>query len=122
MSEATDLSRRCLAVCNESDPHLRRTAIELLRAEDGCYVNPLAAVADHEDIAEPIGTVQQQVNGHGFRLIDDVDAHHNLARYRWGLVPVGGGETLAEGFDATVTGADGRIASVVGFLDRVPAA
>ena len=33
-----------------------------------------------------------------------------------------GGESLAIGFDVAVTEEDGRIRSVVGFLDKVPAA
>src|SRR5262249_24643244 len=66
MSEATDLVRRYLAVWNESDPDARREAVEAVWAEDGRYVDPLAAVAGHDAIAALVGTVQQQLPGHVF--------------------------------------------------------
>ena len=52
---------------------------------------------------------------------DGVDAHHNVARFGWELVPAGGGESIVEGFDVAVTADDGRIGSVLGFLDKAPA-
>jgi hypothetical protein len=44
-----------------------------------------------------------------------------VVRFSWELVPEAGGEPLAIGFDVAVTGADGRIRSVLGFLDKAPA-
>jgi hypothetical protein len=91
-------------------------------AEDGRYVDPLAAVAGVDQISELIGAVQEQMPGHVFRLLDrDVDAHHNVMRFRWELLPPAGGEPVAVGFDVAMTNGDGRIGSVVGFLDRAPA-
>ena len=122
MSEALDLVRRYLAAWNEIDVDDRRAAIEAVWAEDGRYVDPLAAVAGHDELAALIGAVRQQMPGHMFRLVNGVDAHHNVARFSWELVPTDGGESIAEGFDVAVTGDDGRIESVVGFLDKAPAA
>jgi hypothetical protein len=122
MEGATDLVARYLAVWNESDPDRRRAAIESVWADDGGYVDPLAAVAGHEQIAALIGQVREQVPGHVFRLRGGVDAHHNVARFAWELVPAAGGESVAEGFDVAVADDDGRIGSVVGFLDKAPAA
>jgi hypothetical protein len=122
MNEATDLVQRYLAVWNESDPAARRAAIEAVWADDGKYVDPLAAVKGHDEISALIGAVQQQMPGHVFRLLDGVDAHHNVARFGWELVPDGGGEAIAEGFDVAVAGDDGRIESILGFLDKAPAA
>jgi SnoaL-like protein len=122
MTDATHLVHRYLAVWNESDPDLRRAAIAAVWADDGGYVDPLAAVTGHDEISALIGQVQAQVPGHVFRLLGDVDAHHNVSRFAWELVPAGGGESIAEGFDVAVTDDDGRIGSVVGFLDKAPAA
>ena len=85
---------------------------------------PLADVAGRDEIADLIGAVQERVPGHVFQLLDDlsVDAHHNVMRFSWELVPAAGGEPLAIGFDVAVTDDDGRIASVLGFLDKAPAA
>ena len=94
-----------------------------LWAEDAHYVDPVADVSGRDGISDLIGAVQQQVPGHVFRLVDDcVDAHHNVVRFSWELVPAGGGESLAVGFDVAVTGEDGRIGSVLGFLDKAPGA
>jgi hypothetical protein len=94
-----------------------------LWAEDAHYVDPVADVSGCDGISDLIGAVQQQVPGHVFRLVDDrVDAHHNVVRFSWELVPAAGGESLAVGFDVAVTGEDGRIGSVLGFLDKAPGA
>ncbi len=49
-----------------------------------------------------------------------MDAHHRQARFNWGLGPEGA-EPVVIGFDVAVTGEDGRIVAVLGFLDKVPA-
>ena len=106
---------------NETDPDARRSAVASVWAEDAQYVDPLASVSGHDQISDLIGGVHQQAPGHVFRLLDDrVDTHHNLVRFSWELVPASGGESLAVGFDVAVTGEDGRIRSVFGFLDKVP--
>jgi SnoaL-like domain len=122
MSDATVLASRYLATWNESDPVARRAAIETVWADGGRYVDPLAEVTGHDEISALIGNVQQQVPGHVFRLLDGVDAHHNIARFGWELVPADGGAAIAEGFDVAVTNDDGRIRSVLGFLDKAPGA
>ena len=120
MSEATELVGRYLAVWNEHDSELRRAAIEKVWADHGRYVDPLVAVNGHAEISSLVEQVHEQVPGHVFRLLDGVDAHHNLTRFRWELVPAEGGEAIAEGFDVAITSDDGRIESVLGFLDKAP--
>ena len=122
MNDATDLVQRYLETWNETDPDRRLAATEQVFADDATYVDPLANVTGRTQISNLMGAVQQQVPGHVFRLLDGVDAHHNIARFGWELVPAGGGESVVEGFDVAVTGDDGRIGSVLGFLDKAPAA
>jgi hypothetical protein len=65
--------------------------------------------------------VHEQVPSHVFRLLGDrVDAHHNVVRFAWELVPASGGESVAVGFDVAETDDEGRISRVVGFLDKAP--
>jgi hypothetical protein len=86
------------------------------------YVDPLADVTGREQIAALIGSIQEQVSDHVFRLVDgEIDAHHNVMGFSWELVPASGGEPLAIGFDVAETGDDGRIRSVLGFFDKAPA-
>ena len=117
------LVERYLDTWNETDGQTRRAAVATVWADGAQYVDPLADVTGHDQISELIGAVQQQVPGHVFRLGGDgVDAHHNVARFSWELVPAAGGESLAVGFDVAVIEEDGRIARVLGFLDKAPGA
>lgn len=111
-----------VATWNEPDAGARRRAVAELWTEDGAYTDPLAAVEGHEAIAALIGGVRDRFPGHTFGLMDDVDAHHDVVRFGWELVPEGGGEALVVGFDVAVVAEDGRLRSVYGFLDKVPAA
>lgn len=119
--DAGKLVERYLDTWNETDPHARGSAVANMWAEDSRYVDPLADVVGRDEISALIGTVQEQVPGHMFRLVDNtVDAHHNVVRFSWELVPASGGESVAVGFDVAVTNEDGRIGSVLGFLDKAP--
>ena len=121
--DAAKLVESYLDTWNETDPNARRSAVASVWAEDARYVDPLTSVSGHDQISDLIGGVQQQAPGHVFRLVDDrVDSHHNVVRFSWELVPASGGESLAIGFDVAVTEEDGRIGSVVGFLDKAPGA
>jgi hypothetical protein len=121
--EAVELAERYLGTWNETDPARRGTAVAAVWAEDGEYVDPLANVAGRDEISGLIGAVQQQVPGHVFRLLNGgVDAHHNVMRFSWELVPASGGDSVAVGFDVAVTRPDGRIGKVIGFLDKAPSA
>ncbi|MEU1420095.1 nuclear transport factor 2 family protein [Kitasatospora sp. NPDC005751] len=121
--QVTDLHRlaeRYLAAWNQTDPAARRKLVDEAWAEDGSYTDPLAAVTGRDGVDALIGAAQAQFPGLEFTL-GPVDAHHDIARFTWNLGPAGG-EALVVGFDVLVAGPDGRIASVYGFLDRVPGA
>jgi len=112
--------QRYLAAWNASDPAERRAAIEAAFAPDARYVDPLADVTGAVAIDALIAGVQQQFPGMRFGPVGEVDAHHDVCRFRWGLGPAGA-EPLVIGFDVATVDADGRIAGVHGFLDKVPA-
>ncbi|PZS13329.1 MAG: polyketide cyclase [Pseudonocardiales bacterium] len=114
-----DLIERYLASWNETDPAARRTLIDDLWAEDGRYVDPMAEAHGRDAIDATISAVQRQFPGLVFAPAGPVDAHHRQARFTWGLGPEGA-EPIVIGFDVAVTDADGRLSSVLGFLDKVP--
>ncbi|HEV7204839.1 MAG TPA: nuclear transport factor 2 family protein [Jatrophihabitans sp.] len=115
----SELFENYLACWNETDPTARRALIERHWSEDATYVDPLADVRGHEALDATIGAVQAQFPGFVFTPAGPVDAHHRQARFTWGLGPAGA-EPLIVGFDVVVTGTDGRIETVLGFLDRGP--
>jgi hypothetical protein len=51
-----------------------------------------------------------------------VDAHHDVLRFTWELVPDGGGESVVIGTDVLALTEDGLVGGISGFFDKVPAA
>jgi SnoaL-like domain len=120
MPDFTTLAEQYIAAWNETDPVARRTLIDATWAADGRYVDPLAEVAGHDQIDAVIAAAQAQFAGMKFRLAGVVDAHHDQARFTWELGP-DGADAVVVGFDVAQRDAHGRLALVLGFLDRVPA-
>ncbi|MGY1672065.1 nuclear transport factor 2 family protein [Geodermatophilus sp. SYSU D00710] len=119
MAATTDLADRYLAAWNEGDPTARRALVDALFTEDVRYTDPLADVAGRDGLDGLIAAVRSRFPGFVFRLAGPADAHHDQVRFRWHLGP-DGAEPPVTGFDVAVTDGDGRIRTVLGFLDRVP--
>lgn len=89
---------------------------------DVTYTDPLADVAGHDGLVAAIAGAHAQFPGYVFRQVGEVDGHHDIARFGWELVSGADGSAPVAGFDVVRLREDGRIRSVLGFLDRVPAA
>ena len=113
--------QRYLAAWNATDPAERRAAIEAVFAPEARYVDPLADVTGTDALDALIAGAQEQFPGMRFSAVGEVDAHHDVCRFRWGLGPEGA-EPLVIGFDVAIVDSEGRITGVAGFLDKVPAA
>ncbi|MER8007631.1 nuclear transport factor 2 family protein [Streptomyces sp. NPDC094149] len=96
-------------------------AVAAAWAADGSYTDPLADVRGHEGIAAVITAAHGQFPGFSFRPVGAVDGHHDTARFAWELVSEADGSAPVAGFDVITLDAGGRIRTVLGFLDRVPA-
>jgi len=120
MADVTQIVQRYLDTWNETDPERRGALLATVWAEDGSYVDPLASARGHDEISALIGGLHQQVPGHVFRLLGEVDGHHTVCRFSWELAPDSGGESIAIGSDVAETDGDERIRSVIGFLDKAP--
>ena len=114
-----DVIERYIASWNQTDPQLRRKLVDEVWAQDATYIDPLAEAHGRDAIDATIAAVQAQFPGLTFTLLDSVDTHHQQARFSWGLGPEGA-EPLAIGFDVAVADSEGRLTSVLGFLDKVP--
>ncbi len=114
-----ELIERYLACWNETDATTRRELIAKTWAEDASYIDPLVDAHGHDAIDAAIAAAQGQFPDHVFVLAGPVDTHHDVARFTWGLGR-NGDDPLVIGFDVASAGPDGRLARVVGFLDKVP--
>ena len=108
MTDYTAVANRYIECWNESDPSARRQTIETLWAADGRYTDPLADVQGVEQIDATVAAVQAQFPHFRFRLAGPVDGHGNQCRFAWEL--------------GAVLTPEGKIKTVLGFLDRVPPA
>ena len=115
----SDVIERYLDCWNETDPATRRTLIEEVWAPDASYTDPLAEVTGRAAIDATIAAVQGQFPGFVFTLAGPVDTHHRQTRFSWNLAPEGA-EPVVVGSDVALTGPDGQIVAVFGFLDKVP--
>lgn len=125
MSEHTDRHRSAAAryfeAWNATGPEALAKAVAAAWTADGRYTDPLADVAGHEQIAAVIAAAHEQFPGFVFRPLGAVDGHHDTARFGWELVNEADSSAPVAGFDVVTLAEDGRIQSVFGFLDRVPA-
>jgi SnoaL-like domain len=119
MSDFAQLAEQYIAAWNETDPSARRALIDEIWSSDGRYIDPMAEVTGRDQIDAVIAAAQAQFAGMTFRLAGPVDAHHDQARFTWELGP-DGTDAVVVGFDVAQRDADGRLALVLGFLDKVP--
>ncbi|MGW2639863.1 nuclear transport factor 2 family protein [Streptomyces sp. NPDC001348] len=106
---------------NATEPESLAKAVAEAWTADGSYTDPLADVSGHEQIAAVIAGAHEQFPGFVFRPLGAVDGHHDTARFAWELVNEADGSAPVAGFDVVTLDEEGRIRSVLGFLDRVPA-
>lgn len=119
MTNPAEVAEIYIAAWNETDPHARRNMVADTWTADAVYVDPLAAVEGHDGVADLIGAVQERFPGFRFALLGEPDGHGEHVRFSWSLGP-DGQEPPIKGSDyVRVVG--GRLKSVTGFLDQVPA-
>ncbi|MEP6875538.1 MAG: nuclear transport factor 2 family protein [Burkholderiales bacterium] len=120
MSDAQHIADHYIAAWNETDADRRRALVREGWTEDARYADPLASVSGGDHICALIESVQARFPGFRFALVGVPDGHGEHVRFSWTLGPAGVAPPI-EGSDVVVT-RGGRIASVIGFLDRVPQA
>lgn len=112
------LIEKYMAVWNETDDQARAKLIADVFTAEATYTDPLVAVTGRDQIDGMVAVVRGQFPELGFQLAGPVDAHHDVARFIWHLGSPGE-EPIAIGSDVAMI-TDGRIAHVVGFLDKIP--
>ncbi len=116
-----------VATWNETDAARRQAGIARAWAPAGSYRDPVMASDGHAGIDAMLAGVQAKFPGFVLKRTSKVDCHNNdargasggYARFAWSLGPASG-PSVVEGVDFCALAADGRLASVVGFIDKMP--
>jgi hypothetical protein len=108
-----------VATWNETDPVRRRAGIARAWAERGRYRDPIMASDGHTELDTMLAGVQAKVPGFVLKRISKIDHHNDAVRFAWSLGPADG-PSVVEGVDFCALGSDGRLASVMGFIDKMP--
>jgi hypothetical protein len=126
IKQETCHDRRCLHrpslhhPLNETDLDRRKALLADLWSEAGTYRDPLMQGEGYDQIDALIAGVQGQFPGFRFALVGEPDGYGDQVRFSWQLGPVGSDGPIKGTDFATLE--NGRLKSVVGFLDQVPAA
>src|SRR5262245_40520806 len=108
-----------VATWNETDPNPRRAGIARAWTEAGRYRDPVMTSDGHAALDAMLAGVQAKFPGFVLKRISRVDHHNDAVRFSWSLGPASG-PSVVEGVDFCTLGPDGRLASVVGFIDKMP--
>jgi hypothetical protein len=119
MTDLNKIAEGYINAWNESDAGRRAALIEATFTQDVSYRDPVMQGDGHEGVAALIEGVQQRFAGFRFTLRGTPDGFADRIRFSWNLGPEGT-ESVIEGTDIGVI-ENGRLKSVTGFLDKVPA-
>ena len=116
--DVKQVARDYISLWNETDAARRGALLARQWTAGASYVDPLAKAHGPAEIGDYIGGVHQRFPDFRFALIGEASGHGDHVRFSWSLGPAGA-EAPIEGCDVlTLDG--GRIANVIGFLDKVP--
>lgn len=119
--DAQEIARNYIACWNEIDIDRRRALLDTVWSADAHYIDPLMQGKGRTEIGNLIAAVQARFPGHSFTLKEGAEGHNDRLRFSWTLGDNNArdGAPIAQGTDFVLLTADGRIASVTGFLDQV---
>ena len=121
MTDASKIAENYIAAWNETDADRRMALLARDWAAGVSYVDPIMSGKGHAEISALIGGVHERFPGFRFALLGEPDGYDGHARFSWGLGPAGSDDAPIKGSDVVVL-EGGRLTSVIGFLDQVPAA
>jgi hypothetical protein len=119
MTDAAKIADCYIALWNETDPERRRALLAEGWTANAAYVDPLAKGEGRDEISALIGAVQSRFPGFRFALDGRADGYGDKLRFSWALGPENEADMI-KGTDFAIV-EDGRLKSVTGFLDKVPA-
>lgn len=119
MSDIEAVVESYVACWNETDPGRRRSALAASCASDASYRDPMMVSDGHAGLDAMLTSVQAKFPGFVLKRISKVDSHNNAVRFAWSLGPAAG-PSVVEGVDFATLSPEGKLASIVGFIDKMP--
>lgn len=118
--DAKQIAENYISLWNEPDAGRRAELLAQGWTVGASYADPLADVVGASAINELIGGIQARFPDFRFSLIGKPDGYGERVRFSWALGPEGNYvDAPIEGTDFAVL-EQGKLAAVIGFLDRVP--
>jgi SnoaL-like protein len=108
-----------VASWNETDPAKRKSALAASCATDARYRDPVMVSDGQAGLDAMLAGVQAKFPGFVLKRISKVDSHNDAVRFAWSLGPASG-PSVAEGVDFATLSSDGKLANIVGFIDKMP--
>ena len=116
-----------VATWNETDAARRQAGIARAWAASGRYRDPIMASDGPAEIDAMLAAVQARFPGFVLKRTSKVDSFvadggrpgERYVRFGWSLGPASG-PTVVEGVDFGTLDQDGKLASIVGFIDKAP--
>ena len=97
----------------------RQSALAAACAAGARYRDPVMASDGHAGMDAMLAGVQAKFPGFVLKRTSKVDSHNGAVRFAWSLGPAAG-PSVVEGVDFATLAPDGKLASIVGFIDKMP--
>ena len=120
MANINEVVVRYLDAWNERDDGRRREIVAKTWSDDGTYVDPARHGEGHDKISAMIGEAQSHFPGYALCLASGIQAHNGYVRFSWETVGSAKTPLRIVGTDFVTLSSDGRLKSVVGFVDAAP--
>ena len=121
MDNISQLLARYFEIWNERDQERRCALLAQTWAEDGYLMGPQFRADGIDEIDGVAAGVQEHFSEHEFRMAGEPSAHNDAVRFAWEIAPIGEESVVAAGVDFGRLTSDGRLQSIVSFVDLFPA-
>jgi hypothetical protein len=119
MSNIESVVENYVASWNETDPARRQSALAASCAADARYRDPVMTSDGQAGLDAMLAGVQAKFPGFVLKRTSKIDSHNGAVRFTWSLGPAAG-PSVVEGVDFATLSSDGKLASIVGFIDKMP--
>jgi hypothetical protein len=120
MNAVEHVIEKYFAIWSEADAERRRALIAQTWTDESTLLGPMVRADGTEGIDGLAAGFLEHFPDHRFRKVGEINTHNDAVRFAWELAPVNDGPRIAAGVDFGRIAPDGRLVSVVTFIDQAP--